>query len=477
MKDMKPHAALLASPGMGHIIPIVELGKCMVRHHGFCVTIFIVGDESSTALLNSQTLDNLDIVSFPPIDVSGIVGLDASLGAKLLMIMNKSLPLLRSAIYSMKSPPEMLIVDLFGPNAFAIAEEFGMLRYIFNTSTARFLAVTIYTPIAPKEQIEEHVKEHKPLEIPGCNPLRFEDTIDVFEYGNLLEFIQLGIAFSKADGILLNSWEGIESSTIEALRNAKLLGQAIKGTVYPVGPLVRQVIRSDISTHPVIDWLDGQPVESVIYVSFGSGGTMSAKQMTELAWGLELSRQRFVWVIRPPSDSDKSGTYFTIGQGSDFHLDYLPDGFVTRTRDTGMVVPMWAPQDHILNHPSVGGFLSHCGWNSTMESIINGVPMIGWPLYAEQKMNAAMLAEDVGVAIRPKQPPSESRVVGREEIEELVREIMVDEKGRAMRKKMKELKFSAEKALNEGGSSYNSLSQVAKECMQHMKARDFPLSI
>ncbi|KAK8517605.1 hypothetical protein V6N13_127768 [Hibiscus sabdariffa] len=129
---------------------------------------------------------------------------------------------------------------------------------------------------------------------------------------------------------------------------------------------------------------------------------------------------------------------------------------------------MWAPQEQILSHPSVGGFLSHCGWNSTLESIMNGVPMIAWPLYAEQKMNAAMLTEDFEIAVRPTVSKTEE-IVGRDEIEKMVRTIMVDKEGQAMKMRVKDLKNSAEKALNKGGSSFSSLTQVAKDCMFHLQ--------
>ncbi|GLT39082.1 hypothetical protein SLA2020_132900 [Shorea laevis] len=476
MQNSQPHAALLVSPGMGHFIPALELGKRMATHHGFHVTVFIVAeDHASTSLLKSPNNypENLDVVLLPPVDISAIVGPDASLTVKMIFIMRQSLPLLRSEILAMKIRPTMLIVDIFGTEAFTIADEFEMLRYVFITSNAWLLALSVYSSAAAEEVTEEHVKKHKPLKIPGCKSIiRFEDTLDALQDPNdplLQGFIALGGVISKADGILVNTWEDLETSTIQSFRDTKLLGQIVEA-VYPIGPLVRWVGQGG-SDHPVMNWLDKQPAKSVIYVSFGSGGTLSAKQMIELAWGLELSRQRFIWVVRPPSDHDASGSYFTIRQGIDVDSDYLPDGFLNRTRDVGFVVPMWAPQVDILSHPSVGGFLSHCGWNSTLESIMNGVPMVAWPLYAEQKMNAALLAEEIEVAIRPKQSPAGDGVVGRKEVEKMVRKIMVEEEGRAMRKRAVELKYSGEKALSKGACSYNSLSQVAKECLQCLMAK------
>ncbi|KAK5775133.1 hypothetical protein PVK06_043002 [Gossypium arboreum] len=131
---------------------------------------------------------------------------------------------------------------------------------------------------------------------------------------------------------------------------------------------------------------------------------------------------------------------------------------------------MWAPQVEVLSHPSIGGFLTHCGWNSTMESIVNGVPMIAWPLYAERKMNASMLTEDIGASIRVMAVESDA-AVGREEIRSVVRKILVDRQGRNIRSRIKELKDSAENALAKGGSSYNSMSQVANICIQHLKTK------
>ncbi|XVF61989.1 hypothetical protein PTKIN_Ptkin08bG0180200 [Pterospermum kingtungense] len=466
MTKVKPHVALLASPGMGHIIPVLELGKRMATHHDFHVTVFAVAtDHATTTLFKSPTPNNLDIVTLSLVDISGLVYPNAHLVAKLLVIMRKSLPSLRSSIAAMKFRPTALIVDLFGADAFAIADEFGMLRYMFNTSNAWYLAITFYSSSVDKRVIlEDHVKGQKPLKIPDCKSLRFKDTLESLVNMDMFDGFQImGTNMTKIDGILMNTWEDLESSTIEALRDKNYLGSVAKVPIYPVGPLVRTEDRQVLDEH-VKAWLGRQPIESVIYVSFGSGGTLSTEQITELAWGLEQSRQRFIWVVRPPSDNPL-GAYFTMEKNDgDGTPDYLAEGFFTRTKSIGLVIPMWAPQAQILSHPSVGGFLSHCGWNSTLESIFNGVPMIAWPLYAEQKMNAAMLTEDLGIAVRPKVSPTEE-IVGRVEIEKMVRKVMVGKEGHIMRERVKELNNSAEKTLSMGGSSYNSVSQVAKDLL------------
>uniref|UniRef100_A0A2N9G0B0 UDP-glycosyltransferases domain-containing protein n=1 Tax=Fagus sylvatica TaxID=28930 RepID=A0A2N9G0B0_FAGSY len=199
-------------------------------------------------------------------------------------------------------------------------------------------------------------------------------------------------------------------------------------------PLFRPVqLQSSSSRSGLLDWLDQQPVESVLYIAFGSVGlgVLSAQQITEMAWGLELSQQRFIWVLRSPNK-----------------IDELPDGFLARTHNLGLVVTQWAPQSEILGHPSTGGFLSHCGWNSSLESILNGV------------------------AVRPKIAPTKG-IVAREEIEMMVRKVIIADnlEGKAIRTKVKELQNSGKKAWTEGGSSFNALSQLAKQCEMNSQAQ------
>jgi hydroquinone glucosyltransferase len=139
--------------------------------------------------------------------------------------------------------------------------------------------------------------------------------------------------------------------------------------------------------------------------------------------------------------------------------DVLPEGFETRTKDRGLVVDSWAPQIGVLSHPSTGGFLSHCGWNSTIESILHGVPMVAWPLFAEQRMNAFFLVKEMKVAIEAQK--GADGLVRREEVERAAREVMEGDGGMEMKKRMAELMRQARFAMVEGGSSYNALANAA----------------
>jgi hydroquinone glucosyltransferase len=170
-----------------------------------------------------------------------------------------------------------------------------------------------------------------------------------------------------------------------------------------------------------------------------------------------LSGKKFLWVVRVPSKVVNSA-YF-VGEKDD-PLEYLPNGFLERTKENGLVVSTWAPQVEILGHGSIGGFLSHCGWSSILESVVNGVPMIVWPLFAEQKMNAKLLTDVLKVAIRPN-VDDESGIVKREEVAKSVKRIMEGDESLKIRKRINELSVGACVATSEDGTSRKALSSLA----------------
>ncbi|KAK1409117.1 hypothetical protein QVD17_35642 [Tagetes erecta] len=179
-------------------------------------------------------------------------------------------------------------------------------------------------------------------------------------------------------------------------------------------------------------------------------GVFKKKQLEEIAAGLERSGQRFLWVVRkpPPVENEKESS----SDGTEFEIDdILLEGFLTRTRDRGLVVKNWAPQLAVLEHESVGGFVSHCGWNSSLEAIVCGVPMVAWPLYAEQRMNREYLVEEMKVALRLTM--SADGFVAADVVEETLRKLMEGEEGRAVRNQVLEMSRKAKAAVEDGGSS------------------------
>lgn len=450
--------AILSSPGMGHLIPVLVLGNRLAAYHNVRVTVLLVTSAGSPPPSKLPLAHKLiQIIELPPVDISHLVDSSTQVVTQLLLMVRLSLPSVRSAIAAADRRPDALFVDHFCTEALPIAAEFNMAKYVYIPSTAWFTALTVYCPILDRQITGQYVDQHEDLVIPGCKPVRPEDVVDPMmdrteqQYS---EFIKIGKQIPLFDGILINSWKDLEPKTLQAFAENEKLRSVMKIPVYPIGPLRRPLEREIYLS----GWLDRQPNESVIFVSFGSGGMLSGEQIIELAWGLELSQQRFVWVVRRPTTGRVDDAFLNRSNGSDGTPDYVPEGFVERSRNRGIgiVVEEWAEQVEILNHPAVGGFISHCGWNSAVESITSGVPIIAWPLYAEQKMNATFLAEEIGVAVRPRVLPTKE-LVRREEIETMVRTLM---EGQRIKDKVKQLKMSAIEALKDGGSSHNSMCQL-----------------
>jgi hypothetical protein len=202
-------------------------------------------------------------------------------------------------------------------------------------------------------------------------------------------FLQRQISFGyKTDAVLANTVEEFEPTGLAMLR------RTVKVPVWPVGPLVRAATTSPETTGGAVrSFLDSHQRSSVLYISFGSQNSIRAEHMMALAAALESTGRPFVWAVRPPDGHDISGEFRAA--------EWLPEGFEERARasNRGILVRGWAPQVRILAHASTGAFLSHCGWNSVLESMAHGVPIIGWPLGAEQFYNAKMLDEVWGVCV------------------------------------------------------------------------------
>lgn len=324
--NSKLHAAILSSPGMGHLIPVLELGKRLVADQDVAVTIFAMSSSTSQAesqAIKAATTPKLSVVELPPVDISGLVDQHTAVVACLAVMMREIRPAFRSALRDMAFPPTMLIVDLFGTESLPIGDELGIPKYVYLASNAWFLSLITYSPTLDKEVEGEYVERTEPLKIPGCRPVRPEDVADpMLDRTNkqYSEYIRIGVEIALGDGILLNVWEELQPETLAAFRDEKLLGGVTKMVpVYPIGPLTRPV-QSGLPTvnDDLFDWLDKQPSESVIFVCLGSGGTLSYEQMTEMAWGLELSQQRFIWVVRPPTTKSADAAFFTSGNGLKF---------------------------------------------------------------------------------------------------------------------------------------------------------------
>ncbi|KAG6749603.1 hydroquinone glucosyltransferase-like [Populus alba x Populus x berolinensis] len=472
--DSPPHVVILPSPGMGHLIPLIELAKRLVHQHNFSVT-FIIPTDGSPSKAQRSVLgalpSTIHSVFLPPVILSDLPE-DAKIETLISLTVARSLPSLRDALSSLVASGTRvvaLVVDLFGTDAFDVAREFKASPYIFFPAPAMALSLFFYLPKLDEMVSCEYSEMQEPVEIPGCLPIHGGELLDPTRdrkndaYKWLLYHTK---RYRLAEGVMVNSFIDLERGALKALQEE----EPGKPPVYPVGPLVNMGSNtSGVEGSECLKWLDDQPLGSVLFVSFGSGGTLSLDQITELALGLEMSEQRFLWVARVPNDKVANATFFSVDNHND-PFDFLPKGFLDRTKGRGLVVPSWAPQAQVLSHGSTGGFLTHCGWNSTLESVVNGVPLIVWPLYAEQKMNAWMLTKDIKVALRPK--ASENGLFEREEIANIVRGLMEGEEGKRVRNRMKDLRDAAAGVLGEDGPSTKALSEVARKWKNHKCTQD-----
>ncbi|XP_027368176.1 hydroquinone glucosyltransferase-like [Abrus precatorius] len=462
----KPHVAVIPSTGIGNITPLLEFAKHLATHHGFHVSFLYTTTDSSTAQ-NQQVHSphhppNLHVVNLPPVDLSDIVNDQTPILTRLCLNLEQSFHYLNTQLPQQHNKPQAIVIDMFCTQAFDAFKDLPNIPiFIYFTTSAHMLAFSLFLPQLDSDVEGEFVDLPEPVQVPGCKPIRITDLMNQVANRKIDEYKWCLYHFGRlpmAKGIILNTWQDVEPVTFKALRDHSFYQNIPIPPVYPIGPLIKEYEPVTETTPECLAWLDIQSSGSVLFVSFGSGGILSVEQQTELAWGLELSGQRFMWVVRAANNSNASATFFNVGGDVNDPTSYLPEGFLGRTRERGMVVMSWAPQATVLRHASTGAFLSHCGWNSTMESVANGVPMIAWPLYAEQRMNATMLEEDVGVAVKVKG----EGVIGRKEIERVVRMVMEGEGGKVMKQRARELKDSAAKALEIEGSSSMARASLAK---------------
>ncbi|KAI5421977.1 hydroquinone glucosyltransferase [Lathyrus oleraceus] len=448
---LPPLVAMVSSPGMGHLIPMIEFAKRLTNHHNLPV-IFIIPSDAPPSKAQTTVLSSLphgiSHIFLPPVTLSD---LPPNTKPEPLMTITvlRSLPSLHQTLLSLMTSHRLsaLIVDLFSTDAIDTATELDIPSYMFFPTTANNLSLVFYLPQLDQKCQSEFRDIHEPLNIPGCYAVHGKDfatplqdrTNEAYKC-----FLHHAKRYRLAKGIIVNSFFELEPEAFIFL-------QKNDPVVYSVGPLVNQDTIVDESEFKVgLKWLDEQPHESVLFVCFGSGGTHTSAQTDELAFGLEMSEQRFLWVLRCPNDKVENDSTFIADSNVD-PFDFLPNGFVERTKGRGLVVPYWAPQAQILSHVSIGGFVCHCGWNSILESMVNGVPLIAWPLYAEQKMNAILVSEEIKVGIRVN--VGEDGLIEREEIASVVKRLMEGEDGKKVRNNMMDLKEVGANALKENGSS------------------------
>ncbi|XP_075499023.1 zeatin O-glucosyltransferase-like [Primulina tabacum] len=278
---------------------------------------------------------------------------------------------------------------------------------------------------------------HIELQIPSLEDCFAEEFMELVAREH--KFIAL------SSGSLYNSSRELEGKFMGFIENMSETQNKKHWALGPFNPLILTRKNEDVSRHESLEWLEKQPPKSVVFVSFGTTTSLADEQIKNLASGLEQSEVKFIWVFRDADKGDNS-----LAGGRDRRAK-LPEGFEERVKERGIVLRDWAPQLEILNHSATGGFLSHCGWNSCMESISMGVPLAAWPMHSDQPRNTVLITEVLKIGVIVKDWARRREVVVAETISMALRRLMISKEGEEMRRGAAELSITVRRSVEEGG--------------------------
>ncbi|KAK6919798.1 UDP-glucuronosyl/UDP-glucosyltransferase [Dillenia turbinata] len=482
----KVELVFVPAMGMGHLVSMVELAKLLIaRDDRISITILIMtspldplASNFTKSLSSSSSSARIRFVPLPLI----IEQPSPKSITFFIDFIEAHKPLVRDAVFQLTcsdSNPTRLagfVVDMFCSIMIEVASEFGVPSYVFFTSGAVCLDHFLHTQRLHYEGNVDLVKlgesggELKQASLLNPLPTKVWPSEAKHKVAGPRIIFSNARRFFKAKGILINTFEELEPHALESFYN----GAIESPPVYPVGPILGTANNNRRSNQyvDIMSWLDSQPPSSVVFLCFGSKGSFGEDQIREIARALELINQRFLWSLRRPPPKDREGMGPTDYENVE---EVLPEGFLHRTATIGKAIG-WAPQVDVLAHKAVGGFVSHCGWNSTLESLWNGVPIATWPLYAEQRMNAFVLVKELGLAveIRLDYSMSDARgnsdLVKAEEIQNAIGKLMdVDGgDGYEVRRKVKDMRDKSRKAVMEGGSSHTAFGRFIEDVVNNL---------
>ncbi|KAG9156472.1 hypothetical protein Leryth_019982 [Lithospermum erythrorhizon] len=448
-----PHVVVLPYPSQGHINPLLQLAKRLVSKGA-----------KATLATTRYTVESINVANVSVEAISD--GFDAggftdARGEDVYLKAfkdsgSRTLSNVIEKYHKTSFPVTCVIYDSFLPWALDVARQYGIYGGAFFTNSATVCSIFCYLHHG-KLSLPVNPSNDKPLVLPGLPPLNAKDLpsfikkpesnpaylrMKLSQYTNL----------DDTDFILCNTFQELEGEVEKAISN-----------MWPakfIGPMVPSAYLDDRiegdkgygaslwkpSSEECINWLQGKQQKSVVYISFGSMVSLTSKQMEEMAWALEASRLSFLWVVRESA------------------LGKLPERFIDSTRGQGLVVS-WCNQLEMLDHPAIGCFVTHCGWNSTLEGLSLGVPMIAIPQWADQLTDAKFIEEIWGIGSRPKE--DEFGIVRADELLLCLKDVMVEgRRSEGIRRNAKKWKQLAKEAVSEGGSSDKNID----EFVQYLKS-------
>ncbi|KAM5581223.1 UDP-glycosyltransferase 83A1-like [Rosa sericea] len=451
----KPHILAIPYPAQGHVIPLMELSQCLINH-GFKVT-FVNTDHTHERVMNAvadethRGDDQLHLVSIPdglePWEDRNELG---QLCEAIYRVMPGKLEELIEKINGGEGDKITCVIADFSIGwALEVAEKMNIKSVAFFPAAAAVLVLNFCVPQLIHEGIinsDGTVSKGQVIHLAPNMPIMKTEDMPWLCFDGLATqkiIFQVGQRNNKAaelaGWVICNSAFDLEPAAF-----------ALAPEILPIGPLLASSRLGKTAGNfwptdsTCLDWLDQQPPCSVIYVAFGSFTVFDQTQFQELALGLELSNRPFLWVVRP--DISESTPY--------------PEGYQERVGSKGMMVG-WAPQQKVLSHPSIACFLSHCGWNSTMEGVSNGLPFLCWPYFADQLFNEGYICDVWEVGLRFDK--NESGIIAKGEIKNKVEQLLGDENYRARASKLKEMAMTN---VEEGGQS----NKIFKNLIEWIKS-------
>uniref|UniRef100_A0A7C8YKQ1 Glycosyltransferase n=1 Tax=Opuntia streptacantha TaxID=393608 RepID=A0A7C8YKQ1_OPUST len=468
------HVFMISFPSQGHINPLLRLGK-RIASKGLLVTF------STTENCGQSIRSFNDAVSDRPVPVGdGFIrfefiddewpdgdrrrhDLDQYL-PQLELVGRRRVPEILDRLAGEGRPVSCLVNNPFIPWVSDVAEELGLpSAMLWVQSCACFLAYYCY-----HHNLVPFPSENAPfidVQIPSL-PLLKWDEIPTFLYPTTpYPFLRRAIMgqyanLKKPFCILADTFSELEAETV-AYTNTLF-------PIKPVGPLFKDPkplpgsvqVRADPmrADQECLRWLDGRPDGSVVYISFGTvvPQFLKQEQIDEIAAGVAAAGVSFLWVMKPlPADT-----------GLPQHK--LPDGFLEKAGDNGKVVH-FSPQEQVLAHPAIACFVTHCGWNSTMEALTSGVPVVAFPMWGDQVTDAKFLCDVFGVGVQLSRGEQEKRTIPRDEVEKCLREATTGPKAAQMKKNALKWKAAAERAIADGGSSDQNIQDFVDEVRRRSK--------
>lgn len=307
--------------------------------------------------------------------------------------------------------------------------------YVFHSVSAFAIFCYFWEEANTCTQLDEQLQE---LQIPSLEDCFTEEFLELVAREHKC------VALSS--GSIYNSSRELEGKFMGFIEKMSEKQNKKHWALGPFNPLILTTKNEDgRSRHESLKWLEKQPPKSVVFVSFGTTTSLADEQTKNLASGLEQSEVRFIWVFR---DADRGDNSFADGQD---RIAKLPEGFEERVKERGIILRDWAPQLEILNHSSTGGFLSHCGWNSCMESISMGVPLAAWPMHSDQPRNTVLITKVLKMGVVVKDWARRREVVEAETISMALRRLMSSKEGEEMRRRAAELSRTVWRSVEEGG--------------------------